>query len=375
MTSAHCDRHAGLFIGELTLFWRTSLQTVYTDLSRASLQRLETIAQHPQQHYIRHLTLKGHQLGEGFQWTRHGDGHLLPEQPATKQLCNIIHQLDNCKSFEIYAISKSDEPDISDDVSGTDSVSGTDDVRDTDAAPIILDAIAASCFLVTSFTANFRIGDHLNHPDPRRLGKAPVDKAGFIAAWSHLKELTLSLDFECDSNEEWALDLILHAPNLEKLNLEVGSEENSFIDSLASANTSWPQLQELQFEKFEMEVEDLSALLHKLQGSLRFLKLELVSMSYDSGDDLKSLFQDLGKFPKLETVKFWNLWVGACFFTNKLVHFPALWENPIIDEVRGTRFAYMCTGRKGAWRIAFVDYSGPKMDVALDVLARTLEVV
>ncbi|OJJ84368.1 uncharacterized protein ASPGLDRAFT_35637 [Aspergillus glaucus CBS 516.65] len=124
-----------------------------------------------------------------------------------------------------------------------------------------------------------------------------------------------------------------------------------------------------------MGVEGLSALLHKLQGSLRFLKLESVSMSYDSGDDLKSLFQDLGKFPKLETVKFWDLWVGACFFANKLVHFPALWENPIIDEVRGTRFAYMCTGRKGAWRIAFVDYSGPNMDVALEVLARTLEVV
>lgn len=205
-----------------SLFWRTSLQTVYTDLSRASLQRLEMIAQHPQQHYVRCLTLKEHQLGEGFQWTRHGDGHLLPEQPATKQLCNIIHQLDNCKSFEIYAVSESDDPDLSDDVRGT------DDVRDTDAAPVILDAIAASCFLVTSFTANFRIGDQLNHPDPRRLGKAPVDRAGFIAAWSHLKELTLSLDLECYSNEEWALDLILHAPNLEKLNLEVGGEDNWF---------------------------------------------------------------------------------------------------------------------------------------------------
>lgn len=124
-----------------------------------------------------------------------------------------------------------------------------------------------------------------------------------------------------------------------------------------------------------MRVEDLSALLHKLQGSLRFLKLALVSMSYDSVNDLKSLFQALGKSPKLDTVKFWDLSVGAGFFSNKLVHFPALWENPIIDEVRGSRFACMCTGHKGAWRIAFVNYSGPKMDVALEFLARTLEIV
>lgn len=68
-----------------SVFWKTSLQSVKSDLSLASLQKLKTISRDTQlQRYVNHMAFRGFDesndtLGGGFQWNhhRHLSGHLI----------------------------------------------------------------------------------------------------------------------------------------------------------------------------------------------------------------------------------------------------------------------------------------------------------
>lgn len=91
-----------------TVFWRASLRSIQTDLSLASLKKLEMLSRNPQlSGHVEELTFKGFDenriiLGEVFEWNRHPSGHLvnLHKEHAVKLLQPIICQLVNCKSFE-----------------------------------------------------------------------------------------------------------------------------------------------------------------------------------------------------------------------------------------------------------------------------------
>ena len=48
-------------------------------------------------------------------------------------------------------------------------------------------------------------------------------------------------------------------------------------------------------------------------------------------------------------------------------------ENPCVNELQGTKFEFASSTARGSRNHYVVAYSGPKMDVALDILARTVD--
>ncbi|OJJ65342.1 hypothetical protein ASPSYDRAFT_85315 [Aspergillus sydowii CBS 593.65] len=191
------------------VFWRTSLQTIRTDLSHSSLTKLDMLSNHPELcGYVHRLTFKAFDensliLGEELDWNRHSPGHLidLQEQPAAKLLRPILSRLVNCKSFECCSISTPDHLDFE------------DAHRATDAVQLILDIVAETRLPVSSLSVNFR--DHYEtgcvYLDPRRLHLGYFKKPGFIDRWAQLEELILDFtpDFEILN---WATDLLYLLP-------------------------------------------------------------------------------------------------------------------------------------------------------------------
>lgn len=137
-----------------SVFWKTSLQSVKSDLSLASPQKLETISRDTQlRHYVKHMAFRGFDenndiLGEGYQWNhhRHPSGHLinLQEHPAVQELHNILCRFINCKSFEVYA-------------GYTKPRHHSDDAnfRPTDSITTLLNVITRAILPVTALTVNF----------------------------------------------------------------------------------------------------------------------------------------------------------------------------------------------------------------------------
>lgn len=52
------------------------------------------------------------------------------------------------------------------------------------------------------------------------------------------------------------------------------------------------------------------------------------------------------------------------------VHFPAMSEDPVVDELHGTRLDFEVRFYRRAERITIVNYSGLKIDVALGSLQK-----
>lgn len=55
------------------------------------------------------------------------------------------------------------------------------------------------------------------------------------------------------------------------------------------------------------------------------------------------------------------------------IHFPVVSENAFVDESRGTKFGFAFNTTRGWPRNYYMAYSGLKMDVALNILARTVD--
>lgn len=351
-----------------SIFWKSALQSVKTDLSYANLGELEKIARDDQRRrYVNQMAFKAHEgwfgdLGGGYEWSpyRHESGHLvnLQDHPAVKQLGNILSQLVNCTSFEVFDHL-------------TEMESGINDPRPTDSITILLEIVAKASLPVTVLTVNFADKENeISHDlDPRRL-HIP-DKDQFIAIGQHLTTMNLLYTLDHSIVREWTFNMILHAPKLRLLSIRNQDlkGDTELIHRLASADISWPQLEEFDLKSIPGSVEDLSFILQKVQHSLRVLRISLVRIDGDL-EAVKQMFRSLGtSFPALDTVSFHGLLLGVRNRTDS-IHFPIVSENPWVDKSEGRKFEYASISR--GLRNHYVAYSGPKMDVALDILARTV---
>ena len=351
-----------------SIFWKRSLQSIKTDLSHASLGELEKISRDAQlRHYVNQMVLTGFDqwfeiLGGGYQWGsyRHQSGHLvnLQEHPAVKRLLSILCQLVNCKSFEIFACR-------------TEVEFNNDNFRPTDSITTLLDIIAKAKLPVTAFTVNFMGNEFGYAPDPQRLQTS--DKGQFVAIGQHLEDLTLRYTLEHDIVRDWTINMILHAPKLRVLDIRNQAMKGGteLIHCLASANISWSQLREFKIESIPASLEDLMIILKTCQHSLRVLRINMMRVDADL-KDVKRMLQTLStSFPALESVSFGGLMLGVQTRTD-FIHFLMVSDNPCVDESQGTKFEFASNTARGS-RNHYVAYSGPKMDVALDILARTVD--
>lgn len=77
--------------------------------------------------------------------------------------------------------------------------------------------------------------------------------------------------------------------------------------------------------------------------------------------------------PALNTARIDVLWSGLLGWD--LVQFPAVMENPVVDKFQGTNIGYKLVMYENANKAFTVEYSGSKIDVALNILARMADLV
>lgn len=171
-----------------------------------------------------------------------------------KRLCDILCQLVNCQSFEIFAIlTKVRELD-------------NDNFRPTDSITTLLEIVTRAGLPVTALVVNSMGYEFGYAPDPQRLQVS--DKDQFIAIGKHLEELKLLYTLEHDIVCDWTFNMLLHAPNLRMLHLKNQSLSGgtALIHHLASVDLPW-SLQELQLQCVPAMIEDLMVLLQRCRNN------------------------------------------------------------------------------------------------------------
>lgn len=348
------------------------MQTIETDLSCTSLKELSTIARDPKlQHYVHRLTITGTDtentiLGEGFQYERHPSGQLinLQEHPAVKQIEEILRQLFNCKSFKISTMARSPHP------------VPRDELTHEEAITVFLDIITRAGLHVRSFNIQYW-GNHEvdadrllseNNADPRQR----ITKAQYTALVTHLEELKLRYIHEpCfEIGHKWPFDMIFCAPKLRKLWLGSTSVPDyaAFIHCFAFTERPWPQLQELELFSVPGLVEDFTALLQRVKNTLRVLKFSFFRLK-STHQDLKQKFRtwdtDLLALDRIEIVS-----LQSSLSAWDLVHF-----SKVVENLQGLAFRIESKVYQMTNKIDPLTYSGPKMNVALDIIADKMDFI
>ena len=341
-------------------FGHTCFTIIRTDLSRKSLQKLEALSEHEQlRHHARALLIMGpNDIGRGFPWDRHRSGHLLAPLPGVQMLRDILFcKLVNCRSFHIYRDHEAEDFYMSDCLTPSDVVA------------IILNIIAETSLPVKSFCVDFRKWG-TGKVDAKRLHFSQYQNPEFGTAWAHLQELSLEQTMTPDTFN-WAMELVLRAINLQKLTLKFEFNHSaSFVDRLSSADTL-PGLKELKLSCFYVTVEILSRLLLRFRSSLRALSFWHVSIQ--AGGTWMSVLRMLrSDLPLLESICVNHLKEFEPGEKGRIM-FPALSENPVVPGSQGRDFSLVSKRFRGEPRIFGVSYSGPEMDVALEILARSVE--
>lgn len=341
------------------ILWKTALHTRKTDLSATNLTKLEDISDTTQARYVRHLTVKGFDednraLGEGL-----AGQSLQKRELALIWLLVILIRFNNCTSFEVDAVSDCNCPIFSSTLYHTEAIS------------LIMAVITVTSHPVTSFTVNYRNGC----PDISELAAVHVDDPRFRAGWAHLRDLRLNHTVAFPKVMRWMLDVIICAPNLRILYINLNREyETTWLTGrLASANIPWPYLEELHLKRVRLTIQDLSTLLRRCRNTLRVLALSSLDIESNStGDDLQALFRSLADFPALETIHIKALSSNSAEHVERFVHFPALSEDPAIDWEWGMRPLQVTSH---LWVNANVRYSGARMGDVLRFLAGRLELL
>lgn len=156
----------------------------------------------------------------------------------------------------------------------------------SDAITLILNIIINTGIPVVAFSVNYRRGVGANYLVTERIN-ANLQQSEFITAWSNLQELSLNFTMERTLIVDWAFQLIQHAKNLQKLQIDFdhGDETNSFINRLSYADCL-SHLKELTLKATSVSSEHIRRFLRYHQNlrklSLRAIVLENVFPFSDS---------------------------------------------------------------------------------------------
>ncbi|EYE90053.1 F-box protein [Aspergillus ruber CBS 135680] len=339
----------------LRYFGHSYLRTVKTDLSLNKLQTLESVSQNSSLAPLVHkLVIQAPDegldlLGHGILWSRHPSGHISMPQQGIQQWQDVLQRLVHCRSFQL----------IRNNAYETDEQGSL--LTPSDAITMIFCIIINTGIPVVAFSLDFRQGAGANYLVTERIN-ANLQKLEFITAWSNLQELSLNFAMERTLIVDWAFQLIQHAKNLQKLQIDfdLGDETASFINRL-SYTGCLSHLKELTLESVSSVSGECIRRFLRYHQNLR--KLSLHAIFLDAGECLPILRFLQHEFSALEEINIFNLRDGL-----KLVHFPAVSENPIIDEAQGTKFTFVSTKKRGEMRNIGISYSGPRMYIALQKL-------
>jgi hypothetical protein len=342
-------------------FARRFFSSIKTDLSEESLGRIDALSRHSQlRSYVHGLAfMLQNGVGRGLVWDRHPWGPLsapLEIEAIARLRDNLVTKFTNCRSFFIFCRYPEGHPDM-------------DRVTISDAVAVFFALVIDAQLTVTSF--------HLIYVnkysrtlvmDMRRMPKLLYRQPGFKTVWSNLRKLSLEQYLTLD-NFGFLLELVLSAPNLQTLLLNLGSHDlaSEFMHGLAET-ASFPHLQELALFRTAVQIPDLKKLLHGLRGNLTALTLYHVSLTPD--EDWMSVLRELSQsFSSLQSISLYYLWATAP--TKELLSFPDIHKAPELCGKPKQRLNMLYSENLQSPTVLGIEYSGSNMPDVLRLLQAT----
>jgi hypothetical protein len=339
-------------------FAQRFFSSIKTDLSGDSLRRINALSRHtalrPYVHGLAFMLQNG--VGRGLVWDRHPWGPISAplEVEAIRSLRDdLIHNLANCRSFFIFCRYPEGHPDMS-------------HVTITDAVAVFFALVVDAQLPVSSF--------HLIYAnkysrtlimDMRRLPKLLYRQPEFKVVWGNLKKLSLEQYLTLD-NFGFLLELVLSAPNLQTLLLNLGSHDlaTEFMHELAES-ANFTELRELALFRTSMRGPDL----HKLLGNVRenLVALTLYHVTLAPGSDwtpfLKKLCQN---FLALHRISLYYLWASTP--AKSLLTFPDIQKPPFLYTSKDQHLNMFYSEDIKSPTILGIEYSGTNVSHLLELL-------
>jgi hypothetical protein len=206
--------------------------------------------------------------------------------------------------------------------------------------------------------------------DMRRLPKLLYRQPEFKLVWGNLQKLSLEQYLTLD-NFGFLLELVLSAPNLQTLLLNLGSHDlaSEFMHELAeSANFS--KLRELALFRTCLRAPDLDKLLGIARGNLSALTLYHVSLA--PGSNWTSFLKRLSTgFLALQSISLYYLWASTP--AKGLLTFPDLRKTSSFCTTSGQSLNMFYSEDLKSPTVLGIEYSGSKMPHVLSLLQTTTE--
>ncbi|KAJ5726982.1 hypothetical protein N7493_006009 [Penicillium malachiteum] len=342
-------------------FARLFFSSIRTDLSEESLSRINALSRHEElRSHVQGLAfMLQNGVGRGLAWNRHPWGPLsapMEIEQIRRLRDNLVNNLINCRSFFIVCRYPEGHPDLN-------------RVTVTDAVAVFFALVVDSGLPVSSFHLIYaNRNSRTLMMDMRRVPKLLYRQPKFRMVWSNLEKLSLEQYLTLD-NFGFLLELILSAPNLKTLLLNLGSHDLAaeFIHELAET-ASFTQLEELALFRTALRANDLVTLLKDAQDTLKTLTLYRISVPQE--DNWSSVLKSLSQgFVNLESISLYYLWSN--FSKGELLSFPCLEKAPVIYQTQGQRLHIFYTESQKNQTALGVEYSGSNMSRVLSLLQTT----
>ena len=350
-------------------FGRTFFSVVRSDLSLPSLEKLKSISEHEQlKDHVQGLLIKEYNpgLGHRFHWPRSPSGHVMAPMPCVDALRPILlNDLVHCRSFHVYREHESEED------------YAVDCLTTSDAAAIIFTIVAETALPIKSFHLDFTKFGTPNNLDMKRLHTPDFpgsQSSGLISGWRHLEELVLEYTISAESLS-LTMGLVLFAPHLQTLKIgprfsDDGSASGLFFERL-SASDALPAVRELSISGVTITGPTLTRFILRFGRSLCTLSFQHVMIT--SPDTWATLFLTMkSNFPLLKHLRVQHL--NELQRPKARIIFPLLEKDNEVPETGGRTFElkYKTLYRQQQQQqmVVGAEYSGPGVDMALEVLAR-----
>lgn len=341
--------------------WRF-FSSVKTDLSENSLAHIHALSQHSElRQYVQSLAfMLQSELGHGLVWDRQPWGTLsdpMNVEQIRRLRDDLVNSLTRCRSFFIFCRYPEGRPDMK-------------HMTITDAVAVFFSLVIDGQLPVSSF--------HLIYAnqysrtlimDMRRMPKMLYRQPQFKLAWSALKKLSLEQYLTLD-NVGFLLELVLSAPNLQTLLLNLGSHDlaGEFMHELAETG-SFSQLQELALFRTSVRAPDLIKILASMRKTLATLTLYHVSLSAD--EDWTSVLTEVStNCDALQSISLYYLW--ATTPAKELYSFPDLQKETSLCQSPGHKLHMLhAENPVKSPSILGIDYTGPRVSRVLSLLQTT----
>jgi hypothetical protein len=201
--------------------------------------------------------------------------------------------------------------------------------------------------------------------DMRRLPKLLYRQPQFKHVWGNLQKLSLEQYLTLE-NFGFLLELVLSAPNLQTLLLNLGSQDLAaeFMHELAET-ASFSQLRELALFRTAMRAPDL----HKLLGNVRpnLTSLTLYHVSLARASDWAPLLKELGQgFLALRSISLYYLWASTP--AKGVLNFPDIKQKSALCASKDQHFNILYSEDVKSPTVLGVEYTGAKMSYMLSLL-------